>query len=83
MSSDQESGKTPAVLIRPKEGRSPTTPHSAAGMRTDPPVSVPRASGTRPAATATAEPALDPPAIRPGSCGLAAGPFAATSPVGP
>ena len=36
---------------------------SAAGTRPDPAVSVPSASGTRPAATATAEPELDPPGI--------------------
>ena len=83
VSSDQDSGKTPAPGIPSGEGRSPATPHSAAGMRTEPPVSVPTASGTSPAATAAADPALDPPAIRAGSCGLAHGPFAATSPMGP
>jgi hypothetical protein len=36
-------------------------PQSAAGILTDPPVSVPSAIGTRPAATATPEPLLDPP----------------------
>ena len=34
-----------------------------AGTRPDPAVSVPSASGTNPAATATAEPELDPPGI--------------------
>ena len=42
----------------------PTTPLQAAGMRVDPPPSVAIASGTSPAATATAEPPLDPPAAR-------------------
>src|SRR6516164_6692597 len=37
---------------------SPVIPHQAAGMRTEPPVSVPRAQGTIRAATATAEPLL-------------------------
>src|SRR5256885_16445341 len=83
VSSDQDSGNTPAVSTRPKDGRNPTTPPSAAGIPTDPPGSVPRASGTRPAATAAAEPALDPPAMRRGSRGVAAGPFAATSAVRP
>ena len=35
-----------------------------AGTRPEPAVSVPSASGTRPAATATAEPELEPPGIR-------------------
>ena len=65
------------------DGRMPVTPHSAAGIRTEPPVSVPTARGTSPAPTAAADPALDPPDIRLGSCGLAAGPLAARSPVGP
>src|SRR5215813_880323 len=36
-------------------------PHIEAGLRTDPPVSVPRAAGTKPAATATPDPLEDPP----------------------
>jgi hypothetical protein len=36
-------------------------PHSAAGWRIDPPVSVPIAHGARPAATAAALPPLEPP----------------------
>ncbi len=39
-------------------------PHSAAGMRIDPPVSEPMAAGHRPPATATAEPLDEPPATR-------------------
>src|SRR5437016_8271877 len=54
----------------------PTTPHSAAGCRIEPPVSDPRASGAKPAATAAALPPLDPPGTRPGSCGLHVGPNA-------
>src|SRR2546423_15228886 len=42
----------------------PPPPHHAAGSRTEPPVSVPIAQGARPAATATPEPALDPPGVR-------------------
>src|SRR5437879_12459759 len=48
----------PAVTLRP------TTPHHAAGRRTEPPVSVPMATGARPAATATAEPLDEPPGVR-------------------
>ena len=47
--------------IRPGEGRRPTTPTSEAGIRTDPPWSVPSASAHMPAASATADPPLDPP----------------------
>ena len=36
-------------------------PHAAAGMRIDPPVSVPTVPSDMPVATATAEPPLDPP----------------------
>src|SRR3954471_23759130 len=42
----------------------PVMPHHDAGRRTDPPVSVPIAQGASPAATATPEPALEPPGVR-------------------
>ena len=42
-------------------------PHSAAGMRTEPPVSVPRPAGTMRAATAAAVPPDEPPGMRVGS----------------
>src|SRR5207247_1879484 len=48
----------PAVTLRP------TMPHHAAGSRTEPPVSVPMATGARPAATATPEPLDEPPGVR-------------------
>src|ERR1700677_4849088 len=57
--------------MRPGVGRNPTTPQNAAGVRTDPPKSVPWARGTRPAATAAAEPPLEPPALNERSWGLA------------
>ena len=38
--------------------------HHAAGMRTDPAPSEPTAAGTSPAATAAAEPPLEPPGVR-------------------
>ena len=41
-----------SIGIRPRPGLSPTTPHHAAGMRTEPPMSLPSASGTQPEATA-------------------------------
>ena len=54
----------------------PTTPHRAAGWRIEPPVSEPSASGTKPAATAAAEPPLEPPGTRLVSWGLRVGPKA-------
>ena len=73
-SNDHASGTTPARETRPNVGLSPNTPHSAAGTRIEPLVSVPSESGTRPAATAAAEPPEEPPAMRDGSCGLRVGP---------
>src|SRR5690606_35944577 len=59
------------------------TPQKAAGRRTDPPVSLPRARGTAPAATAAADPPDEPPATRSGSKGLSTGPNAEFSLVDP
>ena len=53
----------------------PVTPQNAAGWRIEPPVSVPVAAGARRAATAAAEPPLEPPGTRAGSQGLRAGPY--------
>src|SRR5258706_581391 len=63
---DWHAGPTPAVLIHPRVGFNPTIPLAAAGTRPEPAVSVPRARSTNPAATATADPALEPPATRSG-----------------
>src|SRR5829696_4862594 len=49
-------------------------PQSAAGWRTLPPVSEPSASGTMRAATAAADPPLDPPGVRVTSQGFFVGP---------
>uniref|UniRef100_A0A0A9CE47 Uncharacterized protein n=1 Tax=Arundo donax TaxID=35708 RepID=A0A0A9CE47_ARUDO len=57
----QFSGRTPALERRPAVGLKPTTPHSAAGIRTEPPPSTPRATGQRPAQTTAAEPLEEPP----------------------
>ncbi len=51
----------------------PTMPHRAAGWRMEPPVSLPRAQRASPAATAAAEPPLDPPGTRSGPRGCALG----------
>ena len=60
--------------IRPRLGLSPTRPQQAAGMRIEPPPSLACASGTIPAATAAADPPLDPPGVRDRSHGLRVGP---------
>ena len=52
----------------------PTIPHSAAGWRIEPPVSVPIAHGAVPAATAAAEPPEEPPGTRARSHGFSVGP---------
>ena len=59
-----ESGRTPCVEMRPTVTFNPTIPQKDAGRRTDPPVSVPTATGASPAATATPEPLDDPPGVR-------------------
>ena len=50
--------------MRPMEGLKPTKPLKAAGMRTEPPVSVPMPINAMPASTATAEPLDEPPGAR-------------------
>src|SRR5689334_22516212 len=53
-------GMIPERLVNPTVGLMPTTPLTAAGTRIDPSVSVPMAATARLAATADAEPELDP-----------------------
>ena len=54
-------------------------PHSAAGWRIEPPVSVPIDHGAEPAATAAALPPDEPPGTRAVSQGLSVGPYAECS----
>src|SRR5690606_38143786 len=61
------SGTAPEVDQKPTVVLKPKMPHRAAGTRTEPPVSLPSAKAHSPAATATAEPLLDPPGRR-GTC---------------
>src|SRR5204863_3704061 len=61
---------------RPYVGFRPTTPVIDAGCRIEPPVSEPRAIATAPAATAAADPPLDPPGMRSVAQGLRTGPNA-------
>jgi hypothetical protein len=70
---DADSGSTPYVDTRPRVGRTALMPHAAAGMRSEPPVSVPVASGTIRAASAAADPPDEPPGVRARSHGLRVG----------
>src|SRR6478672_6216623 len=59
---------------RPGVGRKPTTLQNAAGLRSEPPVSLPVAIGDIPHASATAAPPLLPPHVLPRSYGLRVAP---------
>ncbi len=59
----------------PNDGFMPNTPQNAAGILTDPAPSVPWATGPMPAATAAADPPLDPPDVRDSPHGLRVGPI--------
>src|SRR2546422_519435 len=68
-------GASPLGTPRPPgrgryEGLKPYTPQNAAGMRIEPPPSVPSASGPQPLATPTAAPPLEPPGVSAGFHGL-------------
>ncbi len=52
-----------AFETRPRDGLMPTTPQQLDGIRIEPPPSEPSAIGQRPAATAAADPPLEPPAV--------------------
>src|SRR5512146_876611 len=83
VSSPGASGRTPSSGILPQVVLSPVIPRQAAGMRIDPPVSLPYAMSASPEATAVPEPLDDPPGIRDGSTGLTGVPNAALIPVIP
>ncbi len=69
-SSDDANAMSPYRDTAPYVGFIPTIPQRAAGWRMDPPVSVPSDQGAWHAATAAAEPPLEPPGTRSGSHGL-------------
>ena len=69
-------------VMRPCEVFNPTSPQHEAGMRMEPPPSLACANGTMPAATAAAEPPLDPPGEWSVFHGLRVGPHASGSVVG-
>src|SRR5438270_12166561 len=56
--------------MRPYEALNPNRPVNDAGMRVEPPPSLAVQNGTSPAATAAAEPPLEPPGVRSGFQGL-------------
>src|SRR6476661_8797875 len=58
------SPKSGPIETRPRLGLRPTTPQQDAGMRIEPPRSLPSARPTRPAETAAALPPDDPPGER-------------------
>src|SRR4030067_258790 len=62
---------SPETLSR--VGLNPTTPQNAAGRMTEPVVCVPKHRGARPAATAAAEPLLEPPGVCLGLWGVRGG----------
>ena len=62
------------IGTRPGDVRKPTTLHQDAGLRSEPPTSVPSANGSMPHATATAAPPLLPPQVRSGAQGLRVAP---------
>src|SRR4051812_16975782 len=68
--------------VRPRLGLSPNSPQHDAGIRIEPPPSLPCAIGTSPAATAQPAPPLDPPGVRVRSYGLRVGGHAGGSVLG-
>ena len=58
---DASMGTPPLKGTTPRVAFMPTTPVQLAGMRTEPPWSVPRAMSTSPAATSAALPEDEPP----------------------
>src|SRR5580700_9821419 len=70
---DQESPPA-ACATRPGAVRNPTTPQNAAGLRKEPPLSLPSAIGSIPHARLTAAPPLLPPQVFVRSCGFLVAP---------
>ncbi len=76
------SPKSGPIETRPSAGFIPTTPQHDAGMRIEPPRSLPSAIATMPEATAAALPPEEPPAESPGLQGLRVAPKRAFSVTG-
>ncbi len=77
------SGKQPSSDTSPYVGLKPTTPQQAAGMRMEPPESVPSATSAASRTSAAALPPLEPPATRPGASGFGTTPKCGFSEVVP
>src|SRR6202163_251042 len=60
---ESPAGSTLSLVTRSGDGRKPTTPQQEAGIRIEPPMSVPTATVAIPAATAAALPPLEPPGV--------------------
>jgi hypothetical protein len=76
VSSHEGIGRRPTT---PAVGFSPTSPQKAAGVRIEPPPSVPVASGAMPAASAAPDPPEEPPGDHAGAHGFPVGPNTALS----
>ena len=70
VSSVGASAIAPRADTTPAVGFHAVTPQACAGMRTEPPVSVPSATAAMPLATATAEPDDEPPGMKSAFHGL-------------
>src|SRR5271155_3930414 len=75
-SSDEAKAISPYLDTRPYVGISAGTPQYAPGCRIEPPVSVPSDITDRPAATAAADPPLEPPGTLSRAAGFRTGPYA-------
>ncbi|MNM95088.1 hypothetical protein D3C81_1075150 [compost metagenome] len=75
-------GTMPLRLSSPTVGLRPTTPLSDAGQMIEPEVSVPTVRGAKPAATATAEPELEPHGSALNTCGFLVCPPRLLQPLG-
>src|SRR5579872_5747834 len=71
----QDSGKCPVEGMRPGVGFRPQMPLKCAGMRIEPPPSLPTPPADIPEAIAAASPPLDPPGVRSTSHGLFVRPY--------
>src|SRR5580693_4269893 len=71
----------PARLTSPRVGLMPTTPHALEGETIDPSVSVPTASGAKPADSPAADPELDPDGLRSSAYGFAVWPPSVDQPL--
>ena len=81
MSCIGEIGTIPVRLTSPRVGFTPTIPQALAGLRIEPSVSDPTASGASPAATEAAEPELEPDGLRPVPCGFTVWPPSVLQPL--